>query len=93
MIAEGQRYFPEAWWMLAWPSLVLARRRHPRANVASVSPIALASCRHVDEGSSAMFTSGGGGGGLPSINSPFEALIVLLFFAVVIWLIARFFNS
>jgi len=40
-----------------------------------------------------MFTSGGGGGGLPSINSPFEALIALLFFAVVVWLIARFFNS
>jgi peptide/nickel transport system permease protein len=24
MVAEGQRYFPEAWWMLAWPSLALA---------------------------------------------------------------------
>ena len=39
-----------------------------------------------------MFTSGGGGG-MPSVNSPFEALVVLIFFAVVIWLIVRYFNS
>lgn len=61
-------------------------------NLARLSPVALASCWYLDEGGGAMFTSGGGGG-LPQVNSPLEALIVLLFFAVVVWLIARYFNG
>jgi hypothetical protein len=40
-----------------------------------------------------MFTSGGGGGSLPRVDSPMEMLILILIFAVIIWLVARFFNS
>lgn len=40
-----------------------------------------------------MFTSGGGGVGLPNIDSPFEALIVLVVFAVLIWVGSRFFST
>src|SRR5207237_944399 len=65
--------------------------RHTLCRAATrVSPPGLASCKHPSCGSRPMFTSGGGGGGLPRIDSPFEALIVLLFFAIIIWLIARF---
>jgi hypothetical protein len=43
-------------------------------------------------GSGSMFTSGGGFG-LPSIDSPFEALVVLLVFAALIWLGSRIFST
>ena len=40
-----------------------------------------------------MFTSGGGGGSLPRVDNPVELLILLLIFGIIIWLVARFFNT
>jgi hypothetical protein len=40
-----------------------------------------------------MFSSGGGGFPLPRIDEPFELLIVLLFFAALIWLAFRIFSA
>jgi len=64
---------------------MVPRRTHRASSEIASSPdadtgIMQVSSRHRER---SMFTSGGGGG-LPSVNSPFEALIVLLFFSVVV---------
>jgi hypothetical protein len=40
-----------------------------------------------------MFSSAGGGPSLPSMNSPFEILVVLAVLAVIVWLGFRFFSD